>query len=61
LAYRPRAGHTDAQRNLISNIHSRGVSIERAAQRIVALAEKMRNNQTSGVSLKEDQTEHATR
>ena len=25
LAYRPRPGHTDAQRNLISNIHARGV------------------------------------
>ena len=26
MAYRPRAGHDDARRNLISNIHARGVS-----------------------------------
>ena len=25
MAYRPRSGHTDAERNLISNIHARGV------------------------------------
>jgi ethanolamine ammonia-lyase small subunit len=54
LAYRPRSGHTDAQRNLISNIHSRGVPPEAAAPRILALAEKMRQMQTSGVVVKED-------
>ena len=26
MAYRPRAGHTDADRNLISNIHARGLA-----------------------------------
>ncbi|HMC89920.1 MAG TPA: ethanolamine ammonia-lyase subunit EutC, partial [Gemmataceae bacterium] len=41
LAYRPQSGHTDAQRNLISNIHARGVPPEQAARRIIALAEKM--------------------
>lgn len=54
LAYRPRAGHTDAQRNLISNIHARGVPLEAAVPRILALAEKMRGLQTSGVAVKED-------
>src|SRR5438093_2541272 len=54
LAYRPRPGHTDAQRNLISNIHERGVSPEAAARRILALAEKMRQSQTSGIALKEE-------
>jgi ethanolamine ammonia-lyase small subunit len=54
LAYRPRAGHTDAQRNLISNIHRRGVAPEAAAQRILRLAEKMRQLRTSGVAVKED-------
>jgi ethanolamine ammonia-lyase small subunit len=54
MAYRPRPGHTDAQRNLISNIHARGVSVESAAGRIIALAEKMRRLQTSGVAVKED-------
>ena len=57
LAYRPRSGHTDAQRNLISNIHRRGVSHEDAARRIVALAEKMRAAQQSGVAIKEELTE----
>jgi ethanolamine ammonia-lyase small subunit len=54
LAFRPRPGHTDAQRNLISNVHSRGVSPEEAAARVLALAEKMRRLQTSGVIVKED-------
>jgi len=54
LAYRPRPGHTDAQRNLISNIHARGVSPEAAVLRILSLAEKMRKSETSGVLLKED-------
>jgi ethanolamine ammonia-lyase small subunit len=54
LAYRPRPGDTDARRNLISNIHSRGVPPQAAAPRILALAEKMRQAQTSGVAVKED-------
>ena len=54
MAYRPRPGHSDAQRNLISNIHARGVDPEAAARRIAALAETMRRRQTSGVAVKED-------
>jgi ethanolamine ammonia-lyase small subunit len=54
MAYQPRAGHTDANRNLISNIHSRGVSPADAARRIIAFAEKMRALQTSGVAVKEE-------
>ncbi len=54
LAYRPRSGHTDAQRNLISNIHARGVGHEEAARRILALAEQMRRRQTSGFAVKEE-------
>ncbi len=54
LAYRPRPGHTDAQRNLISNIHDRGIAHEEATRRIVALADRMRQAQISGVGLKED-------
>jgi ethanolamine ammonia-lyase small subunit len=53
MAHRPRAGHTDAQRNLISNIHGRGVSCAEAARRVVALAEEMRRLGTSGVAVKE--------
>jgi ethanolamine ammonia-lyase small subunit len=54
LAYHPRSGHTDAQRNLISNIHNRGVEPEAAVKRIIALAQKMRQMQSSGVTVKED-------
>jgi ethanolamine ammonia-lyase small subunit len=54
LAYRPRAGHTDAQRNLLSNIHGRGVAVDAAARRITALAAQMRQLKTSGVAIKED-------
>jgi ethanolamine ammonia-lyase small subunit len=54
LAYRPRTGHTDAQRNLVSNVHARGVGLEEAARRICALAVQMRRLQTSGVALKEE-------
>lgn len=54
MAYRPQPGHTDAQRNLISNIHARGVPHDEAAARILALAEKMRHMQTSGVAVKEE-------
>src|SRR5262249_55844672 len=54
LAYRPRPGHTDAQRNPISNIHARGVTPEPAAPRIRALADKMRQFSASGITLKEE-------
>jgi ethanolamine ammonia-lyase small subunit len=54
LAYRPRAGHTDARRNLISNIHARGVRPDEAARRVAALAGRMRDVQTSGVAVKEE-------
>jgi ethanolamine ammonia-lyase small subunit len=54
LAYRPRAGHTDARRNLVSNIHARGVSPATAADRILGLADRMIRLQTSGVAVKEE-------
>jgi ethanolamine ammonia-lyase small subunit len=53
MAYRPRTGHTDAQRNLISNIHSRGIGIEEAAARVIAMAEQYRKLGRSGVEVKE--------
>jgi ethanolamine ammonia-lyase small subunit len=54
MAFRPRSGDTDAQRNLISNIHARGVPPEQAAERIVQLAAKMLSQKKSGTELKED-------
>jgi ethanolamine ammonia-lyase small subunit len=53
MAYRPRAGDTDARRNLISNIHARGVPPAEAAPRIGALAALMRRLGASGVAVKE--------
>ncbi len=41
LAYRPRAGQDDADRNLISNIHARGTPPALAAGRILRLAAQM--------------------
>ena len=54
LAYRPRAGHTDANRNLISNIHARGIPPPVAAPRIAALAAKLQSLKTSGIQVKEE-------
>jgi len=53
MAYQPKASHTDADRNLISNIHDRGVSTEYAAQRILNLAALMMKTQNSGYQLRE--------
>jgi len=53
LAYHPRPGHSDADRNLVSNVHSAGVPPHEAAQRILNLAASMLRERTSGVPLKE--------
>jgi ethanolamine ammonia-lyase small subunit len=53
MAYRPQPGDTDARRNLISNIHSGGLLIEEAAQRIINLAKQMLEQSSSGVTIKE--------
>ncbi|HXX45390.1 MAG TPA: ethanolamine ammonia-lyase subunit EutC [Candidatus Acidoferrales bacterium] len=53
-AYRPRAAHTDANRNLISNIHSRGLSAQVAAARILNFAAQMMSAQISGSTLREE-------
>lgn len=54
LAFRPRSGDTDAKRNLISNIHARGVEVADAVPRILALASRMREAKTGGVTVKEE-------
>jgi ethanolamine ammonia-lyase small subunit len=53
MAYRPNSCHTDANRNLISNIHSRGVTVERAAERILNLAGAMLKSKQSGCLMRE--------
>jgi ethanolamine ammonia-lyase small subunit len=55
MAYRPRADHTDAERNLISNIHARGLSAQVAAARILNLAAQMMKSNSSGYMLREGQ------
>jgi ethanolamine ammonia-lyase small subunit len=54
MAYKPKASDTDANRNLISNIHARGVIPEHAAQRILNLAALMMKNHESGYQLREE-------
>jgi ethanolamine ammonia-lyase small subunit len=53
MAYKPKSGDTDANRNLISNIHARGVLPADAAARITQLAAAMMTAQTSGCLLRE--------
>ncbi|WP_225098823.1 ethanolamine ammonia-lyase subunit EutC [Streptomyces sp. CoH27] len=53
LAYRPRPGHTDADRNLLSNIHRAGIPVREAASRIVGLVEALMAGGRSGVAVKE--------
>jgi ethanolamine ammonia-lyase small subunit len=54
MAYQPKKSDTDANRNLISNIHARGVSTEQATQRILNLAASMMKTQKSGCQLREE-------
>jgi ethanolamine ammonia-lyase small subunit len=54
MAYQPGRTHTDANRNLISNIHPRGVSTEQAAGRILRLAAQMMAASMSGCELREE-------
>jgi ethanolamine ammonia-lyase small subunit len=54
MAYQPVSGHTDAKRNLISNIHARGVQVQNAADRIIDMASQMMALKRSGTTLKED-------
>jgi ethanolamine ammonia-lyase small subunit len=66
MAYRPTASHTDAERNLISNIHARGVPAAPvssgggppdAATRILGFAAQMMRARLSGCTLREDSRE----
>jgi ethanolamine ammonia-lyase small subunit len=54
MAYSSRSGNTDADRNLVSNIHARGISAEDAAARITHLAVQMISLKRSGTTLKEE-------
>ena len=54
MAFRPGPNDSDARRNLVSNIHARGVPVGSAALRIVNLAAQMRTQELSGTALKEN-------
>lgn len=56
IAYRPCMGQTDADRNLVSNIHARGTGITDAVDRILNLALHMMKVKCSGVQLAVDTT-----
>jgi hypothetical protein len=60
MAHRPAPHHTDAHRNLVSNIHAAGTPPERAAERIAALAAEMMRLETSGPLVKEVLRQEAT-
>jgi ethanolamine ammonia-lyase small subunit len=51
MAYQPRTSHTDRDRNLISNIHARGLSPQAAAARILNFAAQMMRARRSGSTL----------
>ena len=49
--YAPKLGKTDGDRNMMSNLHPRGTTIDVAALRLAALASAMIAQRTSGVAL----------
>lgn len=51
VVYSPKLGNTDGDRNMISNIHARGIPIDQAAARLAALAAAMIEQRISGVLL----------
>jgi ethanolamine ammonia-lyase small subunit len=53
VALRPRSGHTDADRNLISNIHDGGTPAVEGCRRLLALLDAIRAAGRSGVTVKE--------
>jgi ethanolamine ammonia-lyase small subunit len=51
IVFDPKIGNTDGDRNMISNIHARGIPIADAANRLASLAAGMIAQRTSGVKL----------
>ncbi len=51
VVYEPKIGRTDGDRNMISNIHARGMPPAEAAHRLAALAAAMIEQRQSGVAL----------
>ena len=55
MAFQPGRSHSDANRNLVSNIQDRGLSAPSAAARILNLCEQMMRLRISGCTLNEQQ------
>ena len=55
MAYQPSRSHSDANRNLISNIHDHGLSARSAAVRILDLSAHMMRVGISGCTLREQE------
>ena len=53
LTWQPKTGRTDAERNCVSNIHSRGLTYEQAAYKLGFLITEARRRKLSGIALKE--------
>jgi ethanolamine ammonia-lyase small subunit len=51
VVHNPTCGKTDGDRNMISNIHPRGIPIDEAAHRLASFAAAMIEQGTSGVTL----------
>lgn len=51
VVHAPRVGNTDGNRNMMSNIHARGMAPEQAGKRLAILARAMIDQGTSGVDL----------
>jgi ethanolamine ammonia-lyase small subunit len=51
VVFDPKIGNTDGDRNMISNIHARGIVPDDAAERLAALAQAMITQRVSGVLL----------
>jgi ethanolamine ammonia-lyase small subunit len=51
VVHDPGLGKTDGDRNMISNIHARGIPVDDAAKRLAAFASAMIEQRTSGVTL----------
>ncbi|SFH11987.1 ethanolamine ammonia-lyase subunit EutC [Methylobacterium gossipiicola] len=54
LTHDPQPGRRDAERNCISNIHARGLSLDRAADTLAWLAREALRRGVTGVHLKEN-------
>ncbi|CAO3404661.1 ethanolamine ammonia-lyase subunit EutC [Azospirillum palustre] len=54
LTWDPKSGRADSERNCISNIHSGGLSIQTAADKLCWLATEAARLKLTGVALKED-------